>query len=251
LKIILIRDYEKLGYAGDIINVKDGYAKNYLIPNNIAQTATTGNIKQMEIVKKSLIKKEAKNIEEASKIGEIIDGMQIKFVVNTSPEGKLYGSITNKDIAEKILEEKNVEIDRKKIELDEHLKELGVYDIGVKLYKDVKAVIKVEVVSEGFVEGAPEGVVVEDAEESVGLEGAPESAGVEVAEKDNGIEYDSKVISEESAYEVDGVEISEAKDEQKVSEGKPDNDEKMISGEENNENIEENKTEPEPDNKKQ
>jgi len=233
LKIILIRDYEKLGYAGDIINVKDGYAKNYLIPNNIAQTATTGNIKQMEIVKKSLIKKEAKNIEEASKIGEIIDGMQIKFVVNTSPEGKLYGSITNKDIAEKVLEEKNVEIDRKKIELDEHLKELGVYDIGVKLYKDVKAVIKVEVVSEGFVEGAPE------------------SAGVEVAEKDNGIEYDSKVIPEESAYEVDGVEISEAKDEQKVSEGKPDNDEKMISGEENNENIEENKTEPEPDNKKQ
>ncbi|MBM3707225.1 MAG: 50S ribosomal protein L9, partial [Actinobacteria bacterium] len=190
MRVILVRDYEKLGGVGDIVNVKDGYAKNYLIPNNIAQIATAGNIKQMEIIKKSFIKKEAKNIEEASKIVEIIDGMQIKFIVNTSPEGKLYGSITNKDIVEKILEEKKVDIDRKKIELEDHIKELGLYDIVVKLYKDVKAVLKVEVVSKDFAEGVSESAA-EGVSESA-AEGADkvieEEGGEEVAEYKPGIE---------------------------------------------------------------
>jgi len=119
LKVILTRDYEKLGNTGDIINVKDGFANNFLIPNNIAILATSGNIKQMELVKKSLIKKEAKNIEEAQKIAEVVDGIELKFKVNSSPDGKLYGSITNKDIAEMILEDKKIEIDRKKIELED------------------------------------------------------------------------------------------------------------------------------------
>ncbi len=151
MKVILTRDYDKLGNTGDIINVKDGFAQNFLIPNSIAILATEGNIRQMEIVKKSLIKKEAKNIAEAQKIAEVIDGIELKFKVNSSPEGKLYGSITNKDIADMILENKKVEIDRKKIELEEHIKEVGIYDIEVKLYKDVKAIVKVEVSSEDVI----------------------------------------------------------------------------------------------------
>jgi large subunit ribosomal protein L9 len=151
LKVILIRDYEKLGNTGDIISVRDGFAKNFLIPNNIAIIATRGNINQMEIVKKSLIKKEAKNIEEAQKIAEVVNGTELRFLVNSSPDGKLYGSITNKDIADKILEEKKIEVDRKKIELEEHIKEVGNYEIELKLYKEVKAVIKVEVASDDVV----------------------------------------------------------------------------------------------------
>ena len=148
MKVILTRDYEKLGNTGDIINVKDGFAKNFLIPNNIAILATRGNINQMELVKKSLVKKEAKNIEESQKIAAVVDGIELKFMVNSSPDGKLYGSITNKDIADKLLEEKKIEIDRKKIDLEEHIKEVGNYEIEVKLYKEVKAIIKVEVKSE-------------------------------------------------------------------------------------------------------
>jgi large subunit ribosomal protein L9 len=151
LKVILTRDYEKLGNTGDIVNVKDGFAKNFLIPNNIAVIATGGNINQMEIVKKSLTKKEAKNIEEAQKVAEVIDGIELRFMVNSSPDGKLYGSITNKDIADMILEDKKIEIDRKKIELEEHIKEVGNYEIEVRLYKEVKAVIKVEVASDDVV----------------------------------------------------------------------------------------------------
>jgi large subunit ribosomal protein L9 len=151
LKVILAKDYEKLGSAGDIINVKDGFAKNYLIPNNIVILLTKGNINQMEIVKKSLIKKDAGNIAEAKKLLELIDNVKITIKVNSSPEGRLFGSITNKDVAEKILEVKKIELDRKKIELEEHIKEVGTYNVSIKLYKDVKASIQLEIVSDDVV----------------------------------------------------------------------------------------------------
>jgi large subunit ribosomal protein L9 len=151
LKVILAKDYEKLGNAGDIINVKDGFAKNYLIPNNIVLLLTKGNLNQMEIVKKSLIKKDAGNIAEAKKLLELIDNAKITIKVNSSPEGRLFGSITNKDVAEKILEVKKIELDRKKIELEEHIKEVGIYSVTIKLYKDVKALIQLEIVSDDVV----------------------------------------------------------------------------------------------------
>jgi large subunit ribosomal protein L9 len=166
LKVILTRDYEKLGNAGDVINVKDGFAKNFLIPNNIALVATQGNLNQMEIVKKSLIKKEAKSIEEAKNIAAIIDGMTINIKVNSSPEGKLYGSITTKDIAEKILELKKVELDKKKIDLEDHIKEVGSYEVIARLYKEIKAAIKLEVTSDD--------VVVQEVQKEADTEEMPE-----------------------------------------------------------------------------
>lgn len=148
MKIILKKYQENLGDVGDIVKVKDGYAKNYLIPNDIALEATRGNIKQMELVKKAVQKVEAKNIAEAQKLAEQIKDIEVTFTVKTSDEGKLYGSITNKDIAEKILEDKKIELDRKKIALEGHLKEIGDYDIEVKLYRDVKCTIKVKIESD-------------------------------------------------------------------------------------------------------
>ena len=167
LKVILIRDYEKLGNAGDILNVKDGFANNYLIPNNIVLLATKGNINQMEIVKKSLVKKEAGNINEAKKLLALIDNAKITIKVNSSPEGRLYGSITNKDVAEKILEEKKIEVDRKKIELEEHIKEVGIYNVTIKLHKDVKAVIQLEIVSDDVMKAEEKAVVGTDEKDAV------------------------------------------------------------------------------------
>ena len=169
MKVILAKDYEKLGSAGDIINVKDGFAKNYLIPNNIVLLLTKGNLNQMEIVKKSLIKKDAGNIAEAKKLLLLIDNAVIRIKVNSSPEGRLFGSITNKDIAEKILEEKKIDLDRKKIELEEHIKDVGTYKVTIKLYKDVKASIQLEIVSDEFIK------TVEKADEKV-LETTEEKA---------------------------------------------------------------------------
>lgn len=143
MKIILTKDFENLGSLGDILEVKDGYANNFLIPREIAARATKGNIKQMEIVKKSIMKKEAKNIEEAKQIAERLENLELGFKVKTSSEGKLYGSVTSKDIADRIFKERKVEIDKKKIEIEDHLKEVGSYDVVVRLYKDVKSNVKV------------------------------------------------------------------------------------------------------------
>ena len=143
MKVILTQYQEKLGDVGDIVEVKAGYANNYLIPQEIAVIATKGNINQMELVKKAAVKVEAKNIEEASKTAESLAGITLNFIVKTGEEGKLYGSITNKDLGVKIMKDKKVEIDRKKIDLPEHIKELGEYDVDIKLYKEVKATIKV------------------------------------------------------------------------------------------------------------
>ena len=145
MKVILVEYNEKLGETGDIVDVKAGYANNYLIPNGLAILANKGNINQMELVKKAEQKVEAKNIEEAQKKAGEIGEISLTFVVKTGGEGKLYGSITNKDIAEKIQEEKNIEVDRKKVSLNEHLKEIGEYDVDLKLYKEVKVPVKITV----------------------------------------------------------------------------------------------------------
>jgi large subunit ribosomal protein L9 len=143
LKVILKEYQDNLGDVGDVVEVKAGYANNYLIPQGIALLATDGNINQMKLVKKAAQKVEAKNIDEANKVGEGLEGLKLEFIVKTGEEGKLYGSITNKDLADKVMELKNMEIDRKKIDLPEHIKELGEYDVDIKLYKDIKAPVKV------------------------------------------------------------------------------------------------------------
>jgi len=145
LRVILTKYYEKLGDVGDIVEVKSGYANNYLIPNGVALPATRGNINQMELVKKAAIKVEARNIKEAEDLAGKLGALEVTFIVKTGEEGKLYGSITNKDIADKIFEDRKIEIDRKKIDMQEHIKELGEYDIELKLYKEVKSSVKVKV----------------------------------------------------------------------------------------------------------
>lgn len=143
MKVILTNYHEKLGDVGDTVEVKSGYANNYLIPNGLAVPATKGNINQMQLVKQAAVKLEARNIKEAEELAKKLEGLQVTFIVKTGEEGKLYGSITNKDIAEKISEERKIEIDRKKIDMQEHIKELGEYEIELKLYKEVKSSVKV------------------------------------------------------------------------------------------------------------
>jgi len=143
LKVILTKDVEKIGSFGEVLIVKDGYAKNFLIPSGVAIMATPGNLKQIDLVKKSRVKVEAKSTKEANEIAEQLNGLKLIFKVKSSSEGKMYGSITNKDIADKILSFKKIEVDRKKIELEDTIKEIGNYDINIKLYKDEKCTVNV------------------------------------------------------------------------------------------------------------
>jgi len=143
LKVILTNYHKKLGDIGDTVEVKSGYANNYLMPNGLAVPATRGNINQMKLVKQAAVKLEARNTKEAEELAKKLEGLQVTFIVKTGEEGKLYGSITNKDIAKKISEERKIEIDRKKIDMQEHIKELGEYEIELSLYKEVKSSAKV------------------------------------------------------------------------------------------------------------
>lgn len=216
MKVVLSKYQEKLGDIGEVVEVKDGYANNFLIPQGIAMPATAGNINQMELVKKAAQKVEAKNIEEAGKVGDKLAGLKLQFVVKTGEEGKLYGSITNKDLAEKIVEVKNMDIDRKKIDLAEHIKELGEYDVDIKLYKDIRAQVK---------------VIVEPDEESKALIEAhnkekEEAAKVESEELDAKIEEEAEKGKDKKAEEDAGAAEEKKKAGKEETDKKPEKDKK-------------------------
>jgi len=226
LKVILTQYQEKLGDVGDIVEVKAGYANNYLIPQKIAIMATKGNINQMELVKKAAIKVEAKNIEEASKTAEGLIGITLNFIVKTGEEGKLYGSITNKDLAEKIMGDKKIEIDRKKIDLPEHIKELGQYDVDVKLYKEVKAAIKVVVEpdeeSKALIEAHQKEKEAAEAEETKKIDAEIEAEAVKGKAKEDRETKEAKEAGEDIA----GPEVLETGQDDPKTEGKKDEEKK-------------------------
>ncbi len=200
MKVILTKYHEKLGDVGDTVEVKSGYANNYLIPNGLAVPATRGNINQMELVKKAAVKLEARNIKEAEELAQKLEGLQVTFIVKTGEEGKLYGSITNKDIAEKISEERKIEIDRKKIDMQEHIKELGEYEIELRLYKEVKSSVKVIVEPD---EKSKELIEAHKAEEEKAESLSEEEKQKVEAEKEKGEKDKVEAKSKESLKEVE------------------------------------------------
>lgn len=147
MKIILKSDIDKLGKAGDIVETKRGYARNYLIPKGYAVEATPANLKIIEQEKAAAMRRLQKEIEEAKKFAEQLENVSVTATVQVGEENRVFGAVTNQTIAE-LLAEKGIEIDRKKILLEEPIKQLGVFDVPVKLHSEVEAKIKVWVVRE-------------------------------------------------------------------------------------------------------
>ena len=147
MKIILKQDFDELGFAGDIVRVSDGYARNFLIPKDIALEASKKNLKFMETQKKKIEVKRLKAKEDAEKISEKIKDTIVTIRQKVGEEGKLYGSVTSMDIAAQ-MEKKGLIIDRRKITLDRPIKSLGEFDVPIKLYPEVTGSVKVVVVPE-------------------------------------------------------------------------------------------------------
>jgi large subunit ribosomal protein L9 len=147
MKIILRQDMDDLGLEGDIVEVADGYARNYLIPKEIAFKATTQNVKLMETQKRKIEVRRLKAKEDAERIKEELAGISVTISQKAGEEDKLYGSVTSMDIAGH-LEKQGVTIDRRKIALDKPIKSLGEFDVPIKLYPEVTGAIKVVVVRE-------------------------------------------------------------------------------------------------------
>jgi large subunit ribosomal protein L9 len=146
MDIILVENIDNLGNIGDLVSVKTGYARNYLIPKKFAVEANTRNIKEMEHQKRQLERKAQKAMQASEVIKEQIEALSFEFALRAGDEGKLFGSVTTMELAAKI-SEAGIEIDRKKIQLAEPIKNLGDFEVPVKLPAGVVATLKVAVVA--------------------------------------------------------------------------------------------------------
>ena len=148
MKVILIDEIRGLGTRGDVVNVKDGYARNYLLPKNLAREATPGNLKSVDQERKKWAMLAQKEKEQAAKAAEAVKGTKIVVSKRVGEGGQLFGSVTANEIADG-LAAKGFEVDKRRIELAHPIKTLGVHDVEVRLHKDVSAQIQVEVVPIG------------------------------------------------------------------------------------------------------
>jgi large subunit ribosomal protein L9 len=147
MKVILLGDLETLGYEGDIADVARGYARNYLIPKGLAIEASEANLKALEMRRKKILAKRIKHKEEAERLRGKLSEITVRLKAKAGEEGKLYGSVTSRDIANQ-LDAQGVEVDRRKIIMDEAIRSLGEFQIPVKLHSEVIAAIKVVVEGE-------------------------------------------------------------------------------------------------------
>jgi large subunit ribosomal protein L9 len=147
MQIILQEDVEKLGHRGDVVTVKPGYARNFLLPKKLAVEATAGNLKAIERIRTSLAKKTATELEAAQNQAELLNGVSLKFTRKTGENDQMFGSVTSADIAE-ALATQGFKIDKRQAQLGEPLKTIGEFPVTIKVFREVTAQIKVTVEKE-------------------------------------------------------------------------------------------------------
>ncbi len=147
MKVFLKEEVKSLGKMGDVVNVADGYARNFLFPKKLAVEANTKNIKEFEHHKKAILEKAAKIRDTAKLTADKLSSVSLTIKAKAGEEDRLFGSVTTMDIAE-ALKAEGYDVDRKKISLDEPIKRLGSYTVEVKVHSDVAASIKVNVIQE-------------------------------------------------------------------------------------------------------
>ena len=148
MKVILLSELKGKGGEGDIVEVADGYANNYLFPQKIAVAATKGNLKQLEQRKHNIATREAARIEEAQALKAALDDLSVKVEARVGEEGVLFGSITAAMIADALKEAEDIEIDRKRIDLKNPIKTAGKHEVVVSNYRDIKSNLTVVVGNE-------------------------------------------------------------------------------------------------------
>lgn len=145
MKVILLKDIKGTGKKGDVVNVSDGYARNYLFPRGIAKEGTEGNLKVLGEQKTSQKIKEEKEFEEAQKLGKEMEELTVTLYSKAGEGGRLFGSITSKDIADSLKKKHSIDVDKRKILLEEGIKSLGSRYVEIKIHPKVVTKIRVEV----------------------------------------------------------------------------------------------------------
>ena len=147
VRIILRQDIEDLGELGEIVDVKPGYARNYLLPQGFAYEATAANLRRHEEEREHLVKRSMRDRDKAEKVAERLAGVSVTLEVKAGEEGRLFGSVTSADIASRLADQ-GIEIDRHILRLAEPIKQLGVYKVPIRLHAEVQPEVSVWVVAE-------------------------------------------------------------------------------------------------------
>lgn len=147
MKVILKQDVDTLGSTGDIVSVKNGFGRNYLIPRGLAVLATPSNVKEIEEIRRQTAHRLERLINDAQELAKQLEKLSIVIPARVGEESRIFGTVTTQQIAD-VLAQKGVEIDRRKIDLHEEIRALGVYPATVKLHGEVEAEIKIQVVPE-------------------------------------------------------------------------------------------------------
>lgn len=148
MQVILKEDVKGLGKKDELVNAKDGYARNFLLPKGLAVEATAKNMNDMKIKKQAEKNKKSQELEEAKELCEKLEKITVEFKVKAGENGRLFGSITSKDVAEQLKKKHKIKIDRRKINFSDSIKALGTYQGEAKIYPGVTGKISVKVVQE-------------------------------------------------------------------------------------------------------
>ena len=178
MKVILLKELKGKGGEGDVIDVAPGFANNDLLTQGYAILATKGNLKQLEQRKHNIAKREEKRIADAEALKSQLEGIKVKVDVQVGEEGQLFGSVTTTMIADAVKAATDVEVDKRRIELNRPIKTAGIHDVTISLYREIKTVVKLQVGD--VVEEAPEAPA--EAEEVVEVEETVEAVAEEDAE---------------------------------------------------------------------
>ncbi len=214
MEVILTHDVEKLGLKGEVVDVKRGYARNYLLPRRLAEVASPGRVAELRRIEADRARHEARTAEHAQEIATTLQKTVLRFEVKAGPTGALFGSVTPTDVAEELWRTRKIRVDRRKIDLDV-IKRIGRYSIPVHVFEDVTAEVKTLVVPEGG-ELPPE-------EELAALEAAEraEAEAAAAAHEEGARETEAAIAAEEEELAAEEAEADEEAEDTEGEAGRP------------------------------
>lgn len=148
MKVVLTKDHDKLGMNGSVVDVNEGYARNFLLPNQMAQVATPSVLKHYDERKKAIAKKEAAILVRAQELAQKIEGLSVTIAERVGEEGKLYGTVTSKEVVHALAEQAKIEVDKKQVDIRTAIRHIGEHQAHIKLHPKVVAALKVQVVAQ-------------------------------------------------------------------------------------------------------
>jgi large subunit ribosomal protein L9 len=212
MQVILREDVEKIGLRGEVVDVAPGFARNFLLPRKLAETATPAKVAELRKHEEKRARHEAQSFEHAQEIAQKVEAAELRFDVPAGETGTLFGSVTTTDISEQLWQSQKVRIDRRKLELSESIKRIGRYQIPVELFADVTATLRVAVVPEGG-ELPPQEELDAIAEAEAEAEAAAE-AEAQAQHEEAEAEIEAVVAEEEAEPELESEPAAEAEAEQ-------------------------------------